>query len=362
MISLNQFGFHKFFQNQTKTNTNWQAARVLTQERNCFRLMTATGERSGHLAGHFHKPENVFKRPVVGDWVWIQASELDDQARVEAVFERSSCLQRKSAQGSEQQVIAANVDVVFLVSSLNRDLNARRLERYLAAIRNSGAEAVLILNKVDLLAGDDDLLDLLLTELEWTAPGTPVYAISAMNGQGVEALKAHINQDSTVVLIGSSGVGKSTLTNALLGKPAQQIQEIRHSDDRGRHTTTRRDLFPIPGGGCLIDTPGMREFTLWELDEGDLDQTFPEIQAAMERCRFRDCRHHSEPGCGVQEALEAGTILEERYFSYLKLQREQQRLNKKLKKQAWFAEHKEKKRAIKKENRRMRRKRWAYEA
>lgn len=215
------------------------------------------------------------------------------------------------------QAIAANVDVFGLVSSANRDLNPRRIERYLTAVWDSGATPVIVLNKVDLV---EDVWPL-LERIEPVALGVPVVQVSALTGEGIETLRTHIGPSITVGLVGSSGVGKSSLINRLVGRDVQYVSDIREDDARGRHTTTRRELIPLAAGGALIDTPGMRELGLIE-DEGGVDTAFADIADLAQACRFNDCGHESEPGCAVQAALIAGTLSAERLQSYRKLQRE----------------------------------------
>jgi ribosome biogenesis GTPase len=214
-------------------------------------------------------------------------------------------------------MIAANVDVSCLVTSANRDLNPRRIERYLTAIWESGANPVVVLNKIDLIA---DPLPL-RREIESVALGVPTVEVSALTGVGVDALRGHVGRGITVGFVGSSGVGKSSLINRLVGRDVQHVNAIREDDARGRHTTTRRELVLLPGGGVLIDTPGMRELGLIE-DDGGIDTAFADIAEIAQACRFNDCRHESEPGCAVQAALDSRTLDAHRLQSYRKLQRE----------------------------------------
>jgi ribosome biogenesis GTPase / thiamine phosphate phosphatase len=217
-------------------------------------------------------------------------------------------------------VVAANVDVVFLVGAFGADLNVRRLERYLAAGWESGADPVIVLNKSDLA---DDLAGA-TAEVEAIAFGVPVHAVSAADGTGLEGLARHLEGNRTAALLGSSGVGKSSLVNRLLGSERQDVADLR-ADGRGRHTTTYRELIPLPGGGLLLDTPGMRELGLWDADEG-IDQAFADVAALAADCRFSDCAHEGEPGCAVLAAVEGGRLPTERLESYRKLLRELQHL------------------------------------
>ena len=255
--------------------------------------------------------------PAVGDWVAIRAPEAQGTARIEAVLPRRSAFTRRAAgRRHERQVVAANIDTVFLVSGLDGDFNPRRIERYATAAWDSGARPVVLLNKADL---SDDLYAR-VAEVEDVALGIPVHAVSALTGAGFESLAPYLTPGGTVAFLGSSGVGKSTLVNRLLGREAQAIAAVRESDDRGRHTTTSRALFVAPGGWLLIDTPGMRELQLWE-GEG-LNAAFADVEDLAAGCAFRDCRHAGEPGCAVLEAVERGELSPGRLESYRKLQRE----------------------------------------
>lgn len=262
--------------------------------------------------------------PAVGDWVVlddfkVQPNDLDSQvAVIQAVLPRSSKFSRKSAgKTTEEQIIATNIDTVFLVNALNLDFNVRRIERYLTLAWESGATPVIVLSKADI---SEDLQEK-VQEVEASAIGVPVHPVSCITGEGIDELKRYVKPGQTVALLGSSGAGKSTLVNQLMGLEVQKTKEVREADSRGRHTTTSRELFLLPEGGLLIDTPGMRELQLYGTGDGLYD-TFEDIYEYVSHCRFSDCLHETEPGCEIQRAISEGQLAEERYESFKKLQRE----------------------------------------
>jgi ribosome biogenesis GTPase / thiamine phosphate phosphatase len=258
-------------------------------------------------------------RPAVGDWV--AARDRDGGHEVFAVLPRRSLFQRRAAGRSARvQLIAANVDRVLLVMGLDADFNLRRIERYLAVSAQSGAKAAVLLNKCDLA----ESLDEQVQQVEAIASGHPIVAMSAKHGDGIEQLAPYLIAGQTLALLGSSGVGKSTLVNQLLGRARQSTAEVRERDGRGRHTTTARELIPLDSGALLIDTPGMRELGLWNAEGGEaaLDDTFDDVTGLAARCHYRDCSHGNEPGCAVRQALESGDLAEARLGSYAKLRRE----------------------------------------
>jgi ribosome biogenesis GTPase / thiamine phosphate phosphatase len=258
------------------------------------------------------------ERPAVGDWVLVEGDPASSPKIVGLLPRRSAIKRGAAGEHYRQQLIAANVDTVFVVSGLDADFNPRRIERYLLLVAGSGAEAVVVLTKADKDGADVQAAREALAEAE--ADGVAVLAVNAKDRDSVQALAPWLQPGRTVVLVGSSGAGKSTLTNTLLGVEKMKTGEVRESDERGRHTTTYRALIPLPGGACLIDTPGMRE--LKPTGEEDVGESFADIEALAQDCRFRDCRHASEPGCAVRAAIEAGTLSPERYANYLKLRDE----------------------------------------
>lgn len=285
---------------------------VSTGDAECF------ADLSGRLRHELKTPGGASGYPAVGDWVALRPPAGDGRALIQAVLPRRSKFSRKVAgQRTDEQVVAANVDTIFLVSGLDGDFNPRRIERYLTAAWNSGASPVVVLNKLDCCADPDGCL----LEAESVALGVPVHRVSALTGENCAELHAYLGTGQTVSLLGSSGVGKSTLINRLLGRDVQRTSEVREGDDRGRHTTTHRELFTAPAGGMLVDTPGLREIQLWEGDQG-IESAFADVESLAERCRFADCRHRGEPGCAVEAAAESGELPAERLESYRKLQRE----------------------------------------
>lgn len=293
-------------------------ARVVAHHRGLWRLVTERRDCAGRLSGRFAAEAHAGEYPVVGDWLAISTVDgSDGEAIIHAVMPRKSAFARRSAGGVGVQVVAANVDFAFLVAALNNDFNPRRIERYLVAARDGGAAPVVVLTKSDL---SSDLESARRAVIDIVA-GAPVVTLSALTGDGLQVLDRWLRPGVTAVLIGSSGAGKSTLVNALAGVPLMTTRAVREGDDRGRHTTTHRELFRLAGGALLIDTPGMRELGL-VADEAALHESFADITAILHDCRFSDCTHEREPGCAVLAALHEGSLSGERWGAYLKLQRE----------------------------------------
>ena len=297
--------------------------RIVSEERGAYRVHIGRSELRATLTGRFRHaaaadPAHAY--PAVGDWVAIQDTGDGEAATIHSVLPRRSAIVRRApvGRGVDAQVLAANVDVAFLVTSLNADFNLRRLERYLAVAWESGAVPVVLLSKADLDADVDGHR----LAAESVAPGVEVIVASAVTGEGLDDVRRHLGPGRTVVFVGSSGVGKSTLVNALAGAPLLETAAIRERDARGRHTTTRRQLVPL-AAGLLIDTPGLRELGLH--DEAGLANAFDDVERVVEGCRFRDCGHEAEPGCAIRAALGAGRLDPDRWAAYRKLQREAHR-------------------------------------
>ena len=304
----------------------FEPGRVVAEDRGSYVVQTRGGERRASVTGRyrFEAGNDPAAYPAVGDWVAVEARA--DGASVHALLpRRTSVVRHAPGLRSVAQVVAANVDVVFVVASLNHDLNLRRLERYIAFAWESGAEPVVVLSKADL----SDDLDGAVAEVETVAVGVPIITVSAVDGRGIDELRGRIRPGTTVAFVGSSGVGKSTLVNTLAGDELAEVREIREDDGRGRHTTTRRQLHLMPDGGLILDTPGMRELGLWDADAG-LERSFADIDALASTCRFSDCGHAGEPGCAVAAAIADGDLDASRFEGWKKLEREARHLERRV--------------------------------
>jgi ribosome biogenesis GTPase len=295
-------------------------ARVAIEFNYIYRLYAEAGELQAQHTGKLrHEAESREQLSAVGDWVAARLSPGEATATIESVLPRRSRFSRKVAgELTEEQIVAANIDTVFIVMGLDGDYNPRRLERYLLLAYESGASPVVLLNKSDVAEHLSEDLD----EIRGLAVGIPVHAISAKSHQGIEVIEGYLGAGRTGALLGSSGVGKSTLVNALIGEELLKTREVRTSDSRGRHTTRHRQLIVLPSHrGLLVDTPGMRELQLWTQNEGSRE-TFDDILELAQSCHFTDCRHRDEPRCAVKQAIEEGTLAADRLDGYLKLQEE----------------------------------------
>lgn len=317
-VSMEEIGLNQSFVTESYSYEGFHIGRVVSQYKSLYRVMTEQGQLTAEISGKFRfEVKSLSDYPAVGDFVMLDREEnLGGNAIIHHVLYRKSVFVRKAAgTANEEQVVAANIDTIFICMSLNNDFNLRRIERYLGIAWDSGATPVIVLTKADLCL---DLADK-LAELNTVACGVDVLITSSMSEDGYLSVKSYLGKGKTIAFIGSSGVGKSTLINRLLGAEVLATNELRN-DDKGRHTTTRREMFILPEGGVVIDTPGMRELGIVNFD---LARTFADIEELSAKCRFNDCTHTNEPGCAVQEALRKGLISEERFTGYLKLKKEE---------------------------------------
>ncbi len=296
--------------------------RVVREQRGVYLVHDAIRERQATAAGRLrHHAVTDSDLPTVGDWVVIREQAAGD-ARIDTVLPRRSCLSRKvPGKRTQEQLLASNIDILFIVISLDQNYNPRRIERYLTLAESTGTHPVVLLNKADLNPDYEGLL----AETQRLAGTVPAHACSASSGVGVEQLRAYLGRGQTAVFLGSSGVGKSSIINQLFASDVQATQPVRERDSRGRHTTTTRQLLVLPQGGAIIDTPGLRELQLW-VDNDAVSSSFEDIAAFAQGCRFRDCRHQGEPGCAVRAAAESGELPSERLESYHRQHREVKQL------------------------------------
>jgi ribosome biogenesis GTPase / thiamine phosphate phosphatase len=320
-LKLESLGYSSFFDEAFRTvaGEGLVPGRVIAGHTHVYRVATdaeeVLGEVSGRLRHEAHGPEDF---PAVGDWVGVAPWPGERKATIHLVLPRRTAFVRRAAGGRDElQVLAANVDTVFLVAGLDGDFNPRRVERALVLAWDSGAEPVVVLNKADL---STDVAKR-RRDMQVAAAGVPVLVVSAREGTGLDALEPHLAPGRTIALLGSSGVGKSTLANRLLGGERIRTSAVREHDQRGRHTTTHREILALPGGALLLDTPGLREIQLWA-GEDAISSAFSDVAALAAGCRFRDCRHQGEPGCAVAAAVVSGSLAEERLASHHKLERE----------------------------------------
>jgi ribosome biogenesis GTPase len=314
---LSRYGATAFYFAEAARWPELCLARVVSQYKDLYKIVTEGGESLAEVSGKFrYEAAELSQYPAVGDFVMAdRAEDISGNAVIHRVLARKSAFERAAAgPGHQTQVVAANIDTVFICMSLNNDYNLSRLERYLSVAWSSRATPVVVLTKADLC----DDLTAVLAQISAVAPGTDVLAVSSHDQASCDRLLAYLQPGMTASFIGSSGVGKSTLINRLAGEELLATSQIRR-DDKGRHTTTRRDLLVLPKGGIVIDTPGMRELGV---EAVDLSKSFSDIDDLINNCRFRDCTHTTEPGCAVRQALEAGTLDPRRLESYRKLKRE----------------------------------------
>jgi len=321
LTDLTSLGWSEFFEANFKslTETGDACGRVTIVHKNTFWVHTQAGEMLAEISGKLrHEATTRSELPVVGDWVVCRSRPEANRLIIRAVLPRRTSFARKIAgPRTEEQIVAANIDSLFLLSSLNQDFNVRRIERYLVLAWESGANPIIILSKADLC----DRVTQAIKEVKTVAPGVPIHSVSVVTREGLDDIAQYFKVGHTVAFLGSSGVGKSTLINYLLGVNHFEVQTVREHDDRGKHTTTHRELVMITSGGLVLDTPGMREMQLWDGEES-LPLVFADIDAIAAECFFSDCRHEDEPRCAIREALIAGEIESERFASYSKLQKE----------------------------------------
>lgn len=327
---LTSLGWSSYFESQLGIYETGFPARVAEKNRGHFKILSTEGEYDAVLSGKYlHASRTNAEYPCVGDWVMVQKKM--DQCIIESLFNRKSAFVRRqkidggrkiingivSGGTTQEQILASNIDVVFIVTGLDKNFNHKRIERYLTLALESGAMPVIILSKLDLCEDVEAKLAL----VESVALGFPIHALSAIEGTGMESLSAYLGMGKTAAFLGSSGVGKSTITNFLLGKHLQDTKATNAQTGKGMHTTTSAQLIQAADGSMILDTPGLREIQLW-CDEDTVDTSFSEIVELMDQCKFNNCTHKNEPGCAVKEALTTGELNPDRYERYLKMQKE----------------------------------------
>lgn len=330
-MNLDNYGWNDFLDKEFEKYDlhGYRPARVISEHKHIYKLITQVGEVSAKVSGKFrYGAENKVDFPTVGDWVAASIREREQSATIHQTLPRRSYFSRKNDRGNsvEEEVVAANFDYAFIVTALNEDYNLRRIERYLTTAWESGGIPVVVLSKIDLCRDVFKKIE----EVRVISPGVSIYPISSLTGEGIDKLYKYLKHGNTITLIGSSGVGKSTLINKLAGEKMMETNEVREYDSKGKHTTTHRQLLLLPTGGLIIDTPGMRELGLWDSSTG-ITSAFEDIEKLAQECKFRDCNHESEPGCAVKAAIEKGILDLKRFESYKKLKREQEYLKNKRK-------------------------------
>lgn len=348
-MELEQLGWNSFFEENFREYAaeGYGAGRVYLENRRSFWLYTENGEIKADVSGRMiYHADSRADFPAVGDWVVYRFGTDKTKATIHAILPRKSKFSRKvPGSAIAEQIVAANIDTVMLVAGLDNDFNLRRIERYLVMVAASGANPVIVLNKADLC---DDLATR-VEKVEKIAPNVPIVPVSAKRDEHLEQLGKYLKTGETVALLGSSGVGKSTITNQLLGGERQKTGEVRRGDDRGQHTTTKRELIALPGGGLIIDTPGMRELQLWVSEEG-LESGFEDIENLIAQCFYSNCEHRDTRGCAVEAALADGSLERERWENRNKLQKELHFISEKKDRSAALAKNKKIKKITKQFN------------
>ncbi len=347
-MNLEKLGWNDFFNTQFNNHiykNGMQPGRVSREHKGFYNIITEDGECLAEISGRMrYTAEDSGVFPAVGDWVMASVYADEGKAVIHDLLERKNHLSRKAVLSggmpdtwgkTREQVLAANIDTVFLVNGLDSDFSVRRIERYMTTVYDSGMEPVIVLNKTDLAEN----LDEYISRAESIAFGAPVIPVSGLNNAGMESLKKFIRPGSSIIFLGSSGVGKSTIINRLIGTERQKVNEVREYDHKGRHTTTGRELMVLPEGGILIDTPGMREFQPWKSEE-ETARYFEDIETFAAECRFKDCTHNTEPGCAVIKAIEEGLIDRGRYDNYTRMKKEARYLEIRMEGSAQHAEKK----------------------
>lgn len=320
MNTIEEYGYSEFFKNKAEKlnlSEDLVPARVIEVHRELYKIVTNCEYSDAKLKGSlFYNDQVDSVYPVIGDFVLVKENPYGEDI-IYYVLSRKSKFSRLDTFNKKEQIVAANFDYVFIVTSLNNEFNIKRMERYLTLAWQSGANPVIILTKSD-LCSDTNIYK---SKLENASAGVPIFTISARTGEGIDELKEFIKPFETIVLLGSSGVGKSSLINAISGEKIMKVNSIREDDSKGHHTTTHRQLIKLPSGTMIIDTPGMREIGMWEASDG-LDTAFRDIEDLILRCKFNDCSHQGEPGCAIKEALDSGELETGRWDNYLKLKKE----------------------------------------
>ena len=347
-MNLEDLGWDSYFESQFnnfENNDNLEPARITQEHKGIYMMINAGGEYLAEISGRMRYTARGYSDfPAVGDWVLAKIFPEEKKGIIHAVLKRKTRFSRKAvlsggmpdSQGkTEEQVIAANINTVFIVNSMDNDFSLRRIERYMTSVYDSNMNPVIVLNKSDIVSHIENYIN----QTESIAFGVPVIPVSGLTGKGIDDLRKYIHSGETIVFLGSSGVGKSTIINSLAGTDRQKVKAVRAADHKGRHTTTTRELIILPEGGIVIDTPGMREFQPWK-GEKDTGNAFEDIESFAAKCRFKNCSHETEPGCAVKSALNNGDLDSARYNNYLQMKKEARYLETRVEKRAELAEKK----------------------